>query len=291
VTPAEFLAALTWRDGVDLGLLILIAYSLLTLLRGTRVIPILLSVAFFATLGFVAKALDLVAVATLLRWFLEYVIVILIVVFSQELRRFLLRVGQRLLPGGRRQAAESAIGQLLTAVERLSKAHIGALFVLEGEIDVPAVCSDPGREIDAPLTADTLVALAVPHAANLAHDGGVLIERFRIARAAMICPLSPREDLDPRLGTRHRGAIGVSEETDALVIVLSEERGEIRVVERGAVSEPMGREQLEAAILAWLDRPPKRPGGPSPDAASSASARVAAGSGLHVVGDAREGGR
>lgn len=86
MSPTEFLAALTWRDALDLSLLILLSYSLLRLLRGTRVIPILLSVAFFAALGFVARTLDLVAVAELLRYFLEYVIIILIVVFHQELR-------------------------------------------------------------------------------------------------------------------------------------------------------------------------------------------------------------
>jgi uncharacterized protein (TIGR00159 family) len=258
LSPTEFIYALTWRDALDFGLLVLLSYSLLRLLRGTRVIPILLSVAFFAALGFVARTLDLVAVAELLRYFLEYVIIILIVVFHQELRRFLLRMGQRLLPGGRRQAAESAVGELLTAVERLKRARIGALFILEGELDVAEVCSDAGREVDAPMKADTLVALCVPHSVNLAHDGAILVQDFHIARAALICPLSQREDLDPRFGTRHRGALGVSEETDALVIVCSEERGEVRAVEGGFITAPLERAELEDVILAWLDRPPPR---------------------------------
>lgn len=260
MSPTEFIYALTWRDALDLGLLILLSYSLLRLLQGTRVIPILLSVAFMAALSFVARALDLVAVAELLRYFLEYVIIILIVVFHQELRRFLLRMGTRLLPSGRREAAASAISELLTASERLKRARIGALFILEGELDVREVCSDDGREVDAPLKADTLVALAVPHSVNLAHDGGVLIKDFRIARAGLICPLSQREDLDPRFGTRHRGALGVSEETDSLVVVVSEERGEFRAVEGGVISEPLDRAGLEEVIMAWLDRPVQKEG-------------------------------
>ncbi len=274
MSPTEFLYALTWRDALDLGLLILLAYSLLRLLRGTRVVPVLLSVAFFAAISFVAKALDLVAVATLLKYFLEYVIIILIVVFHQELRRFLLRMGQRLLPGGRRQAAESAVGELLTAVERLKRARIGALFILEGELDVLEVCSDSGRDVDAPMKADTLVALCVPHSVNLAHDGGVLVQDFRIARAGLICPLSQREDLDPRFGTRHRGAMGVSEETDSLVIVLSEERGEVRAVEGGFVSEPLENDALEEVILYWLDRPSTRATDDVPEAASTTQIRL-----------------
>jgi hypothetical protein len=108
------------------------------------------------------------------------------------------------------------------------------------------------------MKADTLVALCVPHSVNIAHDGGILIQDFRIARAALICPLSQREDLDPRFGTRHRGALGVSEETDALVIVASEERGEVRAVEGGFITEALERAELEDVILAWLDRPTKK---------------------------------
>jgi uncharacterized protein (TIGR00159 family) len=274
MSPTDFLLALTWRDALDLGLLILLSYSLLRLLRGTRVIPILLSVAFFAAVSFVAKWLDLHAVATLLKYFLEYVIIILIVVFHQELRRFLLRMGQRLLPGGRREAAASAVSELLTAVDRLKKARIGALFLIEGELDILEVCSDGGKEVDAPLKAETLVALSVPHSVNIAHDGGILIRDFRISRAGLICPLSHGENIDPRFGTRHRGALGASEETDALVIVVSEERAEARAVEGGLISDPLEREDLEEVILTWLDRPVKGKAEEEPEGPSTTQIRM-----------------
>lgn len=255
ITPRDFIEALTWRDGLDFGILLVIVYALLRVLQGTRAVPVLLSVAVLGGIAAAANALDMVAVASLLTNFLEYVIIILIVVFHQELRRILLHTGQRLLPQGRREAARSAVGEVVLAADRLRRARLGALFILQGEIDVLDVVSDRGREIDASLHADTLVALMIPHAINLAHDGAVLIQNFRIARAGVICPLTQRDRLDPGFGTRHRGAIGVSEESDALVVVVSEERGEIRTVHRGAISEPLTPPQLEERIARWLDQP------------------------------------
>jgi diadenylate cyclase len=255
VTPHEFIAALSWRDALDFGILLIVVYAGLRLVQGTRAMPVLLSVALLSGLAAVAGALDLVAVAALLKYFLEYIIIILIVVFHQELRRIFLRMGQRLLPHGRREAARSAVGELVLACERLRRARFGALVMLQGEIDILDVVSDRGREINAALQADTLVALIVPHPINLAHDGAVLIQNFRIARAGVICPLTQRDRLDPSFGTRHRGALGVSEETDAFVVVVSEERGEIRVVQRGEISEPLTAAELEGRIAVWLDQP------------------------------------
>lgn len=276
MTPHEFIAALSWRDGLDFGFLLIIVYTVLRLLTGTRALPVLLSVAVFSGLAAAASALDLVAVAALLKYFLEYVIIILIVVFHQELRRIFLRVGQRLLPHGRREATRSAVGELVLAIDRLRRAKVGALVILQGEIDVLEVVSDRGREINAALQADTLVALMIPHPINLTHDGALLVQNFRIARAGVICPLTQRDRLDPSFGTRHRGAIGVSEETDALVAIVSEERGEIRVVHRGEISESITAAELEARIAEWLDQPPE---------AAAMAASVVAGSRAAVAGE------
>ena len=250
----DLLAALTWRDVVDFVLLYLLAYAALRLLKGTRALPALVLVALLAAVGFIARELDIVGVGVVLKYFLEYVIIILIVVFHQELRRLLVRLGQRLLPHARREAAASAVETLVASCERLVRGRIGALLIIEGEFDVLEICSDVGARIDAPLRAETLVALAVPHSINTAHDGAILIRGFQIERAGVVCPLSGRS-LDPRFGTRHRGAIGVSEDSDALVIVLSEERGEMRAVEGGVISEPLDAEGLERRIYAWIERP------------------------------------
>jgi uncharacterized protein (TIGR00159 family) len=254
VNPGDVLAALTWRDVIDFVLLYAVAYAVLRVLKGTRAVPVLVSVALLAAAAFVAGELDFVGISVLLRYLLQYIIIILIVVFHQELRRLLVRMGQRLLPQARREAAESGVEALVAACDRLVKARVGALFILEGEFEVLQICSHVGKRIDARLESETLVALAVPHPANTAHDGAVLIDDFRIARAGVICPLT-EQTLDPRFGTRHRGAIGVSEDSDALVIVVSEERGELRVVEGGVISEPLDAVQLAQRIHAWIDRP------------------------------------
>jgi DNA integrity scanning protein DisA with diadenylate cyclase activity len=231
-----------------------LAYAVLRLLMGTRALPVFLSVALLAGAGVFARELNIVGVGVLLRYVLEYIIIILIVVFHQELRRLLIRMGQRLMPQARREATETAVEGLVSACERLAKARIGALLILEGEFDVLQICTAVGKRVDAPLRPDTLVALTIPHAVNTAHDGAILIREFRIERAGVICPLST-EHLDPRFGTRHRGAIGVSEDSDALVIVLSEERAEMRAVEGGIISDPLDAKQLERRIYEWLDRP------------------------------------
>ena len=268
LNPAELLLAFTWRDALDLAFLFLIFYGGLRLVQGTRAAPILLAIAFVAGVAFVAQFLELVAIATVLKYFLEYVILILVVVFHQELRRLLLRMGQRLLPHGRREATESALSELGQAVERLARARVGALLILEGELDVLETCSDAGRPVECELRADTIVALCVPHPANVAHDGAILLRELKLARAGVICPLSANVP-DPRFGTRHRGAIGVTEETDAFVIVLSEERGEIRVVQSGRVSEPVTSDRLVAMVQEWLETPAQR-------SADEKEARVAA---------------
>lgn len=254
MNPADVLAALTWRDVIDFVLLYAVAYAVLRVLKGTRAAPVLVSVALLAAAAFVARELDFVGISVLLKYLLEYIIIILIVVFHQELRRLLVRMGQRFLPQARREAAESGVEALVAACDRLVKARVGALFILEGEFEVLQICSHVGKRIDARLESETLVALAVPHPANTAHDGAVLIDDFRIARAGVICPLT-EQTLDPRFGTRHRGAIGVSEDSDALVIVVSEERGELRVVEGGVISEALDTASLGQRIHAWIDRP------------------------------------
>jgi diadenylate cyclase len=254
LSPTELYSALTWRDGLDFGLLFLIAYGLLRVVKGTRAVPVLVAVASFGVLAWTVQALDLIAVASLLKYVFESMILVVIVVFQQELRRALLYVGQRLLPAGRRQAAESAVGELVAALERLKRARVGVLVILQGEIDLLSVATHRGILIDAPLRSETLVALAVPHAVNTAHDGAILIQDFRIARAGIICPLT-EQHLDPRFGTRHRAAIGSTEETDALALVVSEERGELRMVRRGRMSEALRVSELEARITEWLTTP------------------------------------
>lgn len=253
MNPQEWVLALTWRDGLDFGLLFFIVYGLLKIVKGTRAVPVLVAVTVFGIFAWAVSELDLIASASLLKYFFESIIILLIVVFQQELRRLLLYLGQRLLPSGRREAAKSAVQELALGLERLQRARIGALVILQGELPVADVATGKGIEIEAPLKAELLVALSIPHGANTAHDGAILVEEFKITRAGLICPLTEQQ-LDPRFGTRHRGAIGCSEETDGLALIVSEERGELRVAYRGVISEPLNPGDLEGRIAEWLER-------------------------------------
>jgi diadenylate cyclase len=254
VNIGEWLSALTWRDALDFFLLFVVVYSLLRAAKRTRAAPVLAAVVAFGGIAWTVRALDLIALATLMRYVFDSIIILLIVVFHQELRRLLVVLGQRLVPAGRRRAAASAVGELVAGLARLQKSRVGALVVLQGETDVLLAAKNRGLEIDAPLRADTLVALAIPHNANAAHDGAIVVQEFRIARAGVICPLS-EQPIDPSFGTRHRAGLGISEESDALVLVLSEESSELRIVYRGAISEALRVDDLEARITQWLETP------------------------------------
>lgn len=277
MNPSEWMAALTWRDALDFGLLVVIVYYLLKVVRGTRAVPVLVAVSVFGLLAWTVSQLDLIASASLLKYFFESIIILLIVVFQQELRRMLLILGQRILPSNRREAAQSAMNELVAGLERLKRARIGALVVLQGDIDVMSVATGVGTEIDAPLKAETLVALSIPHAANTAHDGAIVVEDFRITRAGVILPLSA-QTLDPRFGTRHRGAIGVSEETDGFVLIISEERGELRIAHRGTISEALEPAELQERVETWLSAPRNDP------TASASSSTLTGGAALESVG-------
>ena len=254
----EWLSALTFRDALDFALLYFIVYGLLRVVKGTRAVPVLVALALVGIVAWGVSEFDLIASASLLKYFFESVIILLIVVFQQELRRLLLYLGQRLIPSSRRQAAKSAVGELVHGLERLQKARIGALVILQGEIDVLDIASGRGTEIDAPLSADLIVALSIPHALNTAHDGAIVVSEFRSTHAGVILPLT-EQSIDPRFGTRHRGAIGVTEETDGLALVLSEERGELRMCPSGASSPTRSRSASS--------RPASSTGSPHPRAA------------------------
>ncbi len=252
MTIPDVLRALSWKDALDFVLLYIVAYAALRLVRRTRALPVALSLLLLGALAGVVRWLDLIGTATVLRYFFESFILILIVVFRQELRRGLLLLGQRLMPTGTRGAAPGTAQEIVTAVDRLVRGHIGTLVVLQGRIDVVELASDPGRPVDAPVRADLLVALAIPHPANLSHDGATVLSGDRIVRAGLVCPLTQRTDLAPQFGTRHRGALGLSEDSDALVIAVSEERREVRVAERGEFTPPLSLAELHDRVEAFL---------------------------------------
>ena len=237
----------TWRDAADVLIVALIIYSILSLIRGTRAMQITIGLALLGSMTFVARAFDLPALEVISRQILFYLPFAVIVLFQQEIRRALARMGgnpfARLF---RRRGSAIPYDAILDACEVLSSRRIGALVAIEGRHTL-RMYEDGAKPVDALVTAELLVAIFTP--GGPLHDGAVIVRGNRITAANAFLPLTPTPD--PRLahGTRHRAALGLSEDSDAFVIVISEENGEIAVASEGTLHEHLDRETLRAMMV------------------------------------------
>ncbi|HUH03587.1 MAG TPA: diadenylate cyclase, partial [Kofleriaceae bacterium] len=180
--------------------------------------------------------------------FINYFIIIVIVVFQQDIRRGLMRLGQRVGAFGRTHAVTHALDEVLAAFDHLAKARIGGIVVFERDADL-ADFIDHGQVVDAQLSRELLAALFVPSRDNKLHDGAVIVDKaLRIRNAGAVLPLSRNEQLAQEFGTRHRAALGITEETDAVAIVVSEERGEMSLCYRGSIARDLELETLRSAL-------------------------------------------
>ena len=231
-----------WRDALDIAVLAVVTYALLRLIRGTRAVQMVLGLfAIFAVYA-MASLLGLAALTTILRALIFYVPFAIIVLFSHELRRALAAFGRTpffaLFSGFR---AEETVSEIVLAVTSLSARRVGALIVLERREGLKTYIEN-GSRIDAAVSYELLVTLFAP--GTPLHDGAVIVSGDRIAAAASFLPLSLREGLPKRFGTRHRAAIGISEETDALAVLVSEERGTISLAQGGQLQEELDAKSL-----------------------------------------------
>lgn len=232
----------TWRDAVDVLIVAFIIYNILALIRGTRAMQISIGLAVLASTFFVARAFDLPALEAISREILFYLPFVIIVLFQQEIRRALARMGGNPLLGFLgRGVTGTAFDAIADASEILSAKRIGALMALEGSQSLRAY-AETARPLDAAMSAELLVAIFTP--GGPLHDGAVIIRDSRIVAAGAFLPLIA--SADPKLGhgTRHRAALGLSEESDALVVVISEENGSIAAATEGTLHENLDRQAL-----------------------------------------------
>jgi diadenylate cyclase len=237
--------SLTWRDGVDILVVAVIVYSLLRLIRGTRAVQMVFGIVTTFALYEVAVFAKLTAVRTVLQAVIFYLPLAVIVLFAQELRRALAAFGRNpLFAWVSGYHVEETISDIVLAVTSLSTRRIGALIVFERREGLKNYIEN-GVAVDSAVSYDLLVTIFTPGTAL--HDGAVIISGERVAAAACFLPLSLREGL--RLGTRHRAAIGITEETDALAVVVSEERGAISVARDGELVEGLDGKSLRDLLL------------------------------------------
>lgn len=247
-----FFGSASWRDilisCVDIFIVYYVIYRVLLTIKGTRAAQMVIGLVLIGAGFFAAERFEMTTFSWLLDNFINYFIIIIIVVFQQDIRRGLVRIGQGVFPFGRQREVTHALDELINAAERLAKARIGGIFVFERDADLTDFL-EHGQPIDAKLSRELLTALFVPSRDNELHDGAVVIDKgFRISMAGAVLPLSG-QSLAQEFGTRHRAAIGITEETDAVSVVVSEERGEISLCMAGNIARDLEPAELRRALM------------------------------------------
>ena len=218
------------RDLIDLSIVALGIYWLLMLIRGTRAVQILVGLVVLVGLSLVSEFFQFATLGLILENFSTSAVIIIIVLFQHDIRRALARVGRGFFPSTSAEQQVQAVEVVVRASQVLSRRHSGALIVLERETAL-ADQVEGAVSLDAEVSEDLLVSIFLP--GGPLHDGAVIVEHGRIASAGCILPLSRTTELAEGLGTRHRAAMGITEETDALVVVVSEETGRVSLAMSG----------------------------------------------------------
>ena len=243
-----------------------VVYEALKLIRGTRAVQMALGSFLVIVLFFVSGLLPLQTVNWLIRNLLVYVAFAAIVIFQSDIRRALAHLGRapffRYFASS--EAAEEAIAEIVVAAQMLSAQRIGAIIVVEREIGLRNYI-ESGIPLDAKLTYDLLVTVFQP--GSPLHDGAVIVQEDRISAAACFLPLTVNPKIGREMGTRHRAAIGLTEESDALAVVVSEETGWISLALDGQIDRSLSAEQLKTRLEALIA--PRRGGARAAEGAYS----------------------
>jgi len=236
---------------IDILIVAFLIYEFLKLIKGTRAVPMLTGVVILAIAFWIAHVEPLRTVDWLLTTLLPYAIFALIVVFGSEIRHVLARLGRRMVMGGLGAgSSDNSYDDIVLAAKQFSENLTGALIVIEREIGLRTYI-ESGVPLDANLSFDLLTTIFRPSAPL--HDGAVIIQKDRIAAAACFLPLSMKA-LSTQLGTRHRAAIGITEESDAISVVVSEETGYISIAVGGTIERDIDAEQLRERLSQLLSR-------------------------------------
>ncbi len=234
-----------FRDTIDILLVTLGIYWLLLLIRGTRAVQILVGLIVLLSASVASNLFNLVALRLILDNFLGSAAIILVVLFQHDLRRALARVGRGFFPSVSAQEESQMVEEVVRAAQILAQRGVGALIVLERETNLDDQI-EAGMPVDAKVSKELLTALFIPY--SPLHDGAVLIQRGRIAYAGCVLPLTARLNLPEGLGTRHRAGVGITEETDALVVIVSEETSAISVMLGGEIMPGLDPPRLRVVL-------------------------------------------
>ena len=227
-----FFTTVRWQDIVDILIVSFIIHRIMLLIRGTRAVQMLLGIVVITVIYFVSRELEILTLNWLLRTFLSSILLVVIIVFQHDIRRALTQVGKSPFQKTM-DVADKDLDEIIRSVFYLSKRRIGALIVIERETGLQDYV-ESGFDLNAKLSKELLISIFMP--VSPLHDGGVIIHKGKVQSAGCILPLTQNPYINKKYGTRHRAAIGISEETDAVVLVVSEETQEISVVRHGALT-------------------------------------------------------
>ncbi len=237
-------------DLVDILVVTYVIYRALLVLRGTRAMQMGTGLGVIVLVYVVSKWAGFVTLFNLLSFLLSSIILIVVVVFQNDIRRGLMRVGARAFFGGMaRQQETRVIDEVVAAATELARHRIGALICFEQDANLDEFVVGQGTTLDSSVQRELLVSLFLPESLNKLHDGAVVIRNLRIAKAGVFFPMPDTKVVDKSLGSRHRAALGITEETDAVVVVVSEERGTISFCFNGNIVPNLDGASLKQALL------------------------------------------
>jgi len=253
---SDYISITTLREVIDFLFVFIIVYVVLRLLRGTRAVPTVIGLVLLALLYWIASAQELPTLEFVLRYAVVYIGFAIIVLFQSEIRQALMYFANRLrfpiLKRQRGQFGGSVYDEIVLAVTTLASEKTGALIVIERNIGLRNFI-DAGVQLDARLSYDLLVTIFNP--ATPLHDGAVVIQNERLAAASVFLPLTKNPEVSRELGTRHRAAIGITEGTDAISIVVSEETGLVTFVQGNNIIRNIDTATLRRLLLEAMEIP------------------------------------
>lgn len=238
-------------DILDITIVAFIIYRIILLIKGTRAVQMLLGLAVILAVYVASRIGDLHTLNWFLSNFLSSIILVIVVIFQNDIRRALMHVGRNPFLGGASYQEESAlIEELVKACVALANRKIGALIVIERETGIKDIL-ESGTSLDAQISCDLVRAIFMPQ--SPLHDGALVVQQGRISLAGCFLPLTQGSNLSTELGTRHRAAIGLTELADAIAIVVSEETGKISVAVNGGMTRNLDAASLKKVLGRLLE--------------------------------------
>ena len=241
---------ITWRVLLDIGLVAFIYYNIIGLVRGTRAAAVLYGLVVVLVIYYVSDLFNLYTLNALLGEFLGSIFLVVVILFKNDIRKALASVGTKRF-WTKSEVRDDTLDHLTQAVMNMSETRTGAIVVLEKNMPLGDIV-ERGIELDAKVNQELLETIFVTD--TLLHDGAVIIRRDRIVAAACILPLSSKLKGQPMYGTRHRAALGISEGSDAITVVVSEERGEVSVAMNGRLTTSLDAVRLRRVLRNALGR-------------------------------------